>query len=469
MGVPGDRYHLRVEIGGKVDGGTHNCIIASVHHDAQMSTLTAGSPEQRPGPCLYRPGFAGAARQGRAMPVVARSIVAVASGDEQPDGRGQPGDGQHQRQPEQRQPEQRQSGFVVARPFGIPVYVSPYWFIIAGVFIIIYANNLSATLSGNVRYVVAAAFVVLLYVSVLIHELSHSVVARGYGLPVRRILLYPLGGVSEIEREAQSPGREFAVAAAGPALSLLLGLLGWGLSRLAPYGVTGALIRQLMVANLIVGVFNLLPGLPLDGGRMLRAVIWALTRKPGAATIAAAWVGRVLALGLLAIPFFSSGLRGGDIVSTLWVVVIAAFMWTGASQSIKATRFRERIPALQARRLARKVISVPASTPLAEALRQAEEAGARAVVVVDHDNKPIAIVNEAAVMATPPQRRPWVDTGSMARTIDPGLVLSADLQGMALLDAIRRAPASEYLLVDPAGEVVGVLAARDLDQVFAGV
>jgi CBS domain-containing protein len=202
---------------------------------------------------------------------------------------------------------------------------------------------------------------------------------------------------------------------------------------------------------------------------MLRAVIWKITKKPTTATIAAAWVGRILALGVLAIPFFSGSLAGGDIVSTLWAVVIAGFMWTGASQSIKATRFRERLPALQARRLARKAISVPAGTPLAEAIRQADEAGARAVVVVDHDSKPIAIVNEAAVMATPPQRRPWVDAGSMARTIDPGLILNADLQGMALLDAIRRAPATEYLLVDSTGQVVGVLAARDLDQVFAGV
>jgi Zn-dependent protease/CBS domain-containing protein len=380
----------------------------------------------------------------------------VASGqEEQPDRREQSNRGQH--------------GIIVARPFGIPVYVSPYWFIIAGVFIVIYANDLSATLSGSMRYVVAAAFVILLYVSVLVHELSHSVVARGFGLPVRRILLYPLGGVSEIEREAPTPGREFAVAGAGPALSLVLGAVGWGLAQLVPYGVTGALIRQLMVANIIVGVFNLLPGLPLDGGRMLRAVIWKITKKPTTATIAAAWVGRALAIALLAIPFFSGGLAGGDIVSTVWVVVIAGFMWMGASQSIKATRFRERLPALQARRLARKAISVPASTPLAEAIRQADEAGARAIVVVDHDGKPIAIVNEAAVMATPPQRRPWVDTGSMARTIDPSLVLSADLQGMALLDALRRAPASEYLLADSTGQVVGVLAARDLDQVFAGV
>jgi Zn-dependent protease/CBS domain-containing protein len=380
----------------------------------------------------------------------------VASGqEEQPDRREQSNRGQH--------------GIIVARPFGIPVYISPYWFIIAGVFSIIYANDLSSTISGNTRYIVAAAFVILLYASVLVHELSHSVVARAYGLPVRRIVLNPLGGVSEIEREAPTPGREFAVAGAGPALSLVLAAIGWGLVQVAPYGVTGALIRQLMVANIIVGIFNLLPGLPLDGGRMLRAVIWKITKKPTTATIAAAWVGRGLALALLAIPFFSGRLAGGDIVSMIWVVVIAAFMWTGATQSIKATRFRERLPALQARRLARKAISVSASTPLAEAIRQADEAGARAIVVVDHDSKPIAIVNEAAVTATPPQRRPWVETGSMARSIDPSLVLNADLQGMALLDAIRRAPATEYLLVDSTGQVFGVLATRDLDQVFAGV
>jgi Zn-dependent protease len=359
---------------------------------------------------------------------------------------------------------------VVARPFGIPVYVSPYWFIIAGVFIVIYANDLSTSLQGTTtRYLVAAAFVILLYVSVLVHELSHSVVARGYGLPVRRILLYPLGGISEIDREAPTPGREFAIAAAGPALSLLLGAVGWGLFQVVSTGVAGALIKQLMFANIIVGLFNLLPGLPLDGGRMLRAVIWLITKKPGTATIAAAWTGRILALGLLAIPFFAGGLAGGDMVSTLWVVVIAAFMWTGATQSIKATRFRERLPALQARRLARKAISVPASTPLAEAIRRADEADARAIVVVDHENKPIAIVNETAVMATPLQRRPWVDVGSLARTIDPSLVLNADIQGMALLDALRRAPATEYLLTEETGQVYGVLAARDLDQVFAGV
>ncbi len=162
----------------------------------------------------------------------------------------------------------------MGRPFGIPVHVSPYWFVIAGVFIVIYANDLSSDLTRTMRYVLAAAFVILLYTSEMVHELSHSVVARRYGLPVRRILLYPLGGVSDIEREAPTPGREFGVAAAGPALSLVLCGVGWGLAEVFADGTPGVLCRQLMVAHLVVGVLNLLPGLPLDGGRILRALAW---------------------------------------------------------------------------------------------------------------------------------------------------------------------------------------------------
>src|SRR3974390_2454971 len=145
----------------------------------------------------------------------------------------------------QKQPQRREAGpgIVLARPFGIPVYISPYWFVIAGVFILIYANDVASTLHGSTRFLVAAAFVVLLYLSVLVHELSHSVVARGYGLPVRRILLYPLGGVSEIEKEPQTPAREFLVSAAGPALSLLLGAAGWGLTKAWDTGITGSLVR----------------------------------------------------------------------------------------------------------------------------------------------------------------------------------------------------------------------------------
>jgi Zn-dependent protease/CBS domain-containing protein len=297
-------------------------------------------------------------------------------------------------------------------------------------------------------------------------------VARGFGLPVRRILLYPLGGFSEIEREPPTPGREFLVSAAGPAVSLALAGGGYALARgVHTSGVLHVLLIQLVFANLLVGVFNLLPGLPLDGGRMLRAGVWKLTGRPGQATVVAAWAGRVLAVAVLVVPLalYARDGSGIDLFDAVWLAVIAAFMWTGASQALRATRVRERLPGLRARALARRAIPIPANLPLAEAIRRADAAKARALVVVDHEDRPIAIVNETAVMATPPQRRPWIEAGALSRTIDPGLVLSADLSGMALVEAVRRTPASEYLLVEPSGQVFGVLATADLDHAFAGI
>src|SRR6185437_12540097 len=112
---------------------------------------------------------------------------------------------------------------MVARVLGIPVYISPYWFFVAALLVYLYANSLDRDLNPtSVRYLVSAAFVVLLYVSVLIHELAHCAVARGFKLPVRRVLLYPLGGFSEIEKEPPTPSQEFLVSVAGPAISLAL-------------------------------------------------------------------------------------------------------------------------------------------------------------------------------------------------------------------------------------------------------
>jgi len=385
--------------------------------------------------------------------------------------------------PQRPVPAEPSPGIRIARPFGIPVFISPYWFLIAGLFVFLYARELGSV-SDSLRYPVAAAFVVLLYASVLVHELSHSLVARAFGLPVRKILLYPLGGFSEIEREPPTPGREFLVSAAGPAMSLALAGAGFALFKAVDgsggfvmsrglYGSGGAigiLLDQLIVVNLLVGIFNLLPGLPLDGGRILRAGVWKLTGRPGQATVAAAWAGRVLAACVLLVPLalYARPGSGIQLFDVAWLAVIAAFMWTGAGQALRATRVRERLPALQARALARRAIPIPASLPLAEAIRRADAAQARALVVVDHEDRPIAIVNETAVMATPPQRRPWIEAGTLARTIDPGLVLPADLAGMALIEAVRRTPASEYLLVEPSGQVFGVLATADLDHAFAG-
>jgi Zn-dependent protease len=375
-------------------------------------------------------------------------------------------------EPPAKPPRDPKLGLMVARPFGIPVYISPYWFLVAALLVVVYAGTLDNQFTpARDRYIVATAFVILLYVSVLVHELSHCVVARAFRLPVRRVLLYPLGGFSEIEKEPPTPAQEFLVSAAGPAVSLALAAIAFGLTGLIHQHLPHVLIDQLFRANLLVGIFNLLPGLPLDGGRIFRAGIWRVTGKPAQATIVAAWAGRVLAILMIGIPVALSGtsIQALTSYSWLWVAVIAAFIWIQSGQAIRSAKVRERLPGLQARTLARRAIPIPASLPLAEAIRRADAAQARALVVVDHQSTPIAIVNETAVMATPEQRRPWIEAGTLARTLDPGIVLSADLSGMALLEAVQRTPASEYLLIEPSGEVFGVLAATDLDHAFAGV
>src|SRR5262249_35318623 len=269
-------------------------------------------------------------------------------------------------EPRRQAPAEPSPGVRIARPFGIPVFISPYWFLIAGLFVFLYARGLVQSVPGTLRYVVAAAFVVLLYASVLVHELSHSLVARGFGLPVRRILLYPLGGFSEIEREPPTPGKEFLVSAAGPAISLVLAGAGYLVYRgVNPDGVGRVLLVQLFLANLLVGIFNLLPGLPLDGGRMLRAGVWKVTGRAGQATVVAAWAGRVLALAVVVIPLalYARTGSGVQLFDVAWLAVIAAFMWTGAGQALRATRVRERLPGLQARTLARRAIPIPPPPP----------------------------------------------------------------------------------------------------------
>jgi len=120
------------------------------------------------------------------------------------------------------------------------------------------------------------------------------------------------------------------------------------------------------------------------------------------------------------------------------------------------------VPQLNARNLVRRALSVPPDLPLAEALRRAREHGARGLVVVDSNGQPDAVVDEAAVVATPEQRRPWIPVMSLARRLTPGLVIDADLAGMALIEAMQRTPSSEYVVVERTGAVVGVLAAADV-------
>lgn len=377
--------------------------------------------------------------------------------------------------PGPRPPEEpeRPGGILMGRPFGVPIYVTPSWFVIAALITWVFGGQLDRVLPelGGTRYLVAFSFAVAFYASVLVHELAHTLVALRYGLGVRRIQLQFFGGVSEIEKEAERPWREFWLAFVGPLLSLVLGGLFYlALQAVELATVPGVLLTGLMVSNLVVAAFNLLPGLPLDGGRMLRALVWAVTGRPMAGTVAAAWAGRALAIAvLIGLPLFSAT-RGADrgttdtMIDAVLAAVLAAIIWNGAGGSLRNARLKEALPGLRLRDLARRAVEVTADTPLGEALRRAREAEAGAVVVVDGRGEPVALVRESAVRAVPEHRRPWVAVGALARDLEPGLRLAADLTGEDLLRAVRATPAGEYLVVEEDGRVFGVAALTDIER-----
>ncbi|GAA4038161.1 site-2 protease family protein [Streptomyces shaanxiensis] len=378
-----------------------------------------------------------------------------------------------------RAPEPR-GGLLMGRPFGVPVYVAPSWFLVAALITWVFGGQLDRVLPelGAARYLVSLFFAVAFYASVLVHELAHTVAALRFKLPVRRIQLQFFGGVSEIEKEAETPGREFVLAFVGPLLSLVLaGVFYAAMQPVEPGTVPGVLLAGLMVSNLIVAAFNLLPGLPLDGGRMLRAIIWKITGKPMTGTIAAAWVGRALAVSvLIGLPWLTqSGALGSDavdnvgmdtVMDALLAAILAAIIWTGAGNSLRMARLRQHLPELRARALTRRAVPVETDTPLSEALRRANAAGARALVVVDADGNPLSLVREAAIVGVPEHRRPWVAVSGLAQELTDGMRVSAELAGEELLDALRATPATEYLVVEETGEIYGVLSAADVERAF---
>ena len=359
----------------------------------------------------------------------------------------------------------------VGQVAGVDVLVRSSWLLVAGLIAVLLAPRVEMVQPGlgAGKYLAGLAFAVLLYLSVLLHELSHALMAQRFGLPVSSITLNFLGGLTQIDEEPQTPGREFWIAFVGPVTSIAVGLGFLGLWFVTPDGLLLMGVEALAGANLLVGVLNLVPGLPLDGGRVLRAGVWRATRNQHRATIVAGWAGRATALLALSWPLVAEVGLGldPDVVDYVLAFVIAGFLWGGASASIASARIRRRLPALVARGIARRTLAVPHDLPVTEAVRRAQAHGAGSLVVLGSDGAPQGVVNEASLLATPPERRPWLPISALARTLEEGLVLPADIAGEPLLRAMRRTPASEYLLVEPDGAVFGVLTTDDVDRAFA--
>ena len=360
--------------------------------------------------------------------------------------------------------------FKVGTIAGSDVLVTSSWFLIAALIAWTVSPRVDEVSPGlgGLKYVAGFAFAVVLYLSVLLHEASHAYMARHFGFKISSITLHFLGGATSIDGEARTPRQEFLIAVVGPLTSLAVGGAALGLWFVTPDGLLLMAVEGLAGANLIVGLLNLVPGLPLDGGRVLKSVVWGATGSMLRGTVVAAWSGRVVAILVLGWPLAQERLLGTppDIFDIVIAGMVALFLWTAASAALSSARARITLPALVARQLARRALAVPDDLPLAEAVRRARESEAGSLITVTGSGVPVGLVSEAALLATPEERRPWVAVSTVARAIEPGLRLPASISGEELVRAMSALPAAEYLLVEDDGQIYGVLSTGDVENAF---
>jgi Zn-dependent protease/CBS domain-containing protein len=352
------------------------------------------------------------------------------------------------------------SSWRIATIRGIDVAIHPSWLLIAALVTWSLATGWFAVAipAGDVvqDWLLGSAAAVLLFASVLLHELAHSFVARARGLDVRSITLFVFGGVSNLSGEAKAPMAEFQIAIVGPLTSFAIAAVAFGVASL----VSGAppieaTATYLFVVNAALGVFNLVPGFPLDGGRVLRSIVWSLTKDIRRATAIAAGLGRVI--GWLMILYGLWRLVQGDAFGGVWIVAIGWFLANAAGAALSQSAVDARIDRLTVGDVVSGApVTIAPAASIAALLEQfMAHGGGRAVAVVEGDAA-IGIVTLDDIRRLPPAERTTsrvadiMTGGGALPTVAPETPLRIAVDAFASGDV-------EHLPVVENGRLVGVL------------
>jgi Zn-dependent protease len=355
----------------------------------------------------------------------------------------------------------RREGIPLGRIAGIRVVLAYSWFVIAAFTVFVYGPVLEGQYPdlGIAAYYVAFAYALLLLISVLVHELAHALTAKIFHWPTEKIVLNLWGGHTQFEGFTATPGRSVLVALAGPAANFVLAAAGWLLISTAGLsGVADILANIFVWANLLIGIFNVLPGLPLDGGRLVESAVWKATGSQEKGTVAAGWAGRIIVIALAVWFVLLPLLRGDrpDVSLMLITVLVGGFLWTGASASIQHGRLRSRLHLVNAAALAEPAVGIPETATVAEVLRLAP-AGTPAVILYGPDGRPTGLVNTAAVGAVPAGAAVTTPVTAVAHALGPGAYVPEWSQGQELVQYLAQLEGHEYAVVDHNGRVTGLL------------
>ena len=353
----------------------------------------------------------------------------------------------------------------LGRIFGISVDLDYSWFLLFGlltwVMAVSYYPSEFKNWSPAEYWLMGAVTAIMLFASVLLHELGHSVVATRFGILVPRITLFIFGGVSQIASEPTSASTEFWIAAAGPAVSFALAAIFWGLRPIfANVPPLLALVKYLAWLNLVLGAFNLLPGFPLDGGRVFRAIVWAVTGNFHRATVIAALTGRFFGFGLIFLGVWQS--LTGNVFNGLWTGFIGWYLESAAASQLQQQTVKDLLAGHKvSEAMSRDCIRVSGDLTLQEVVEDHVLGGGVRCFVVSRGDQTIGLLTLSEITRAP--RSSWATTTVAQAMIPAEKLIStpANVEVSTAIDNMGRNGITHMPVVER-GRIIGVFSREDL-------
>jgi len=359
--------------------------------------------------------------------------------------------------------------FRVARIAGIPVGVSPWWLVIVSLITwTLGADYFPSVVSGiapALSYVLGLLSALLLFASILAHEFGHAIVARSHGIEVEGIDLWLLGGVSKMRDEARDPADELRYALAGPAVTAAIALVFAAISFALPASspaVLRALVDYQLLVNALILAFNMLPAFPLDGGRVLRSLLWRHNHDLTRSTDTAARVGKLFGYAMIALGVLESfsGYGGG-----LWLAIVGLFIVSAAGAQAMSAQVQATFSGVHAREvMSAPVVSIPRDVTLAQAGNDYFLPYLyTAFPVVDAAGRFNGVIAVSRVDAVPRRERPFKHVGDVADR-DPALAIGEDEDVASLLMRPAFTRVGRAVVVDEQDEPVGLVSITDIQR-----
>jgi Zn-dependent protease/CBS domain-containing protein len=358
--------------------------------------------------------------------------------------------------------------FKLFTAFGIPIGVDASWLVVAVLITWSLASSyfplVSEGLTTAVYWVMGVVGALGLFTSVILHELGHSVVAQRFGMEIRGITLFLFGGVAELADEPPSPRAELWVAVAGPAVSVFLAITLFGaFTLLGPVLPAAAVsvVGYLATINLMLVLFNMVPAMPLDGGRILRAVLWSRSGNLRRATRVSSQIGSVF--GLVLIGLGALAFMRGNFVAGMWWFLIGLFLRSAAASSYQHVLVRR---ALEGEPVRRFMETDPVTVPRTISVRDLVEDYVyryhfKTFPVVDGERL-VGCVSTREIKELPHDEWERQTVGSIAKVCGEETTLRPDDDAMAALSKMSRTGVSRMMVLDDGGRLAGILALKDL-------